>query len=265
MQSRARIRRGSLREDAVAGVVLGVQSVPDGLAIGLLAGVNPIAGLNAYLVGTMVGALATSSVFMAIQGTGAMAMIVSDVEAVHSSADPARALFTLSVLTGVVMLGAGLLKLGSILQFVSHSVMVGFINAIGVNIVLGQLADFTGYDAQGANRIARAIDTLLHPGAISPSDLRDRRRHDRTDRRSRADQAQSTGPHRRGRRHVRDPARARLGRRRHAERHRRHPKLAATARATGPRAGSGPPGTGSLSRVRRSCARREHLGQLPQP
>ena len=165
MQLPVRIRRDSLREDAVAGVVLGVQSVPDGLAIGLLAGVNPIAGLNAYLVGTMVGAVATSSVFMAIQGTGAMAMIVSDVEAVHASADPARALFTLSVLTGVVMLGAGLLRLGSILQFVSHSVMVGFINAVGVNIVLGQLADFTGYAAEGANRITRAIDTLLHPGA----------------------------------------------------------------------------------------------------
>ena len=165
MQFPVRIRRDSLREDTVAGVVLGVQSVPDGLAIGLLAGVNPIAGLNAYLVGTMVGALATSSVFMAIQGTGAMAMIVSDVEAVHASADPARALFTLSVLTGVVMLGAGLLRLGSILRFVSHSVMVGFINAVGVNIVLGQLADFTGYAAEGANRITRAIDTLLHPGA----------------------------------------------------------------------------------------------------
>ncbi len=165
MQFPVRIRRDSLREDTVAGVVLGVQSVPDGLAIGLLAGVNPIAGLNAYLVGTTVGALATSSSFMAIQGTGAMAMIVSDVPTVHASADPARALFTLSVLTGVVMLGAGLLRLGSILRFVSHSVMVGFINAIGVNIILGQLADFTGYDAQGANRIARAIDTLLHPGA----------------------------------------------------------------------------------------------------
>ena len=59
------------------------------------------------------------------------------------------ALFTLSVLTGVVMLAAGLLKLGSILRFVSNAVMVGFINAVGVNIILGQLANFTGYDAAG--------------------------------------------------------------------------------------------------------------------
>jgi SulP family sulfate permease len=132
----------------------------------LLAGVNPLSGLYGYMVGTFTGALVTSSSFMAIQGTGAMAMIVADVPAVHDAGDPARALFTLSVLTGVVMLAAGLLKLGSILRFVSNAVMVGFINAVGVNIILGQLANFTGYDAQGANRVARAFDTLVSPGQL---------------------------------------------------------------------------------------------------
>jgi sulfate permease, SulP family len=58
---RIRIGRDTLRADAVAGLVLGVQSVPDGLATGLLAGVNPLAGLYAYLVGTFTGALVTSS------------------------------------------------------------------------------------------------------------------------------------------------------------------------------------------------------------
>ena len=72
-------RSGTLRSDAVAGLVLGVESVPDGFATGLLAGVNPISGLYAYMVGMLAGALATSSAFMAIQGTGAMAMMVADV------------------------------------------------------------------------------------------------------------------------------------------------------------------------------------------
>ncbi|WP_407343171.1 SulP family inorganic anion transporter [Pengzhenrongella phosphoraccumulans] len=169
MARRFPVRRGTLRHDAVAGLVLGVQSVPDGLATGLLAGVNPLYGLNAYLVGTITGALVTSSSFMAIQGTGAMAMVVADVPAVHEGSDPARALFTLSMLTGVVMLIAGLLHLGSVLRFVSHAVMVGFINAVGVNIILGQLANLTGYDAQGPNRVVRAVDTLLHPGLLQPA------------------------------------------------------------------------------------------------
>lgn len=146
--------------------MLGVQSVPDGLATGLLAGVNPLAGLYAYIVGTFTGALITSSAFMAIQGTGAMAMIVADVPGLHQSADAERALVTLSILTGVIMLAAGLLKLGGLLRFVSNAVMVGFINAVGVNIVLGQLANFTGYSAEGANRVVRAFNTFVNPSQL---------------------------------------------------------------------------------------------------
>ena len=166
MKLRIPVRRDTLRKDAVAGLVLGVESVPDGLAAGLLAGVNPLAGLYAYLFGTIGGSLFTSSAFMAVQATGAMAIVVADVPAVHSADDPARALFTLSVLTGVVMLAAGFLRLGSVLRFVSNAVMVGFISAVGVNIILGQLANLTGYKAEGANRVVRAVNTLIHPGEL---------------------------------------------------------------------------------------------------
>lgn len=75
----ARERRGSegfnlrtARKDAAAGAALGLVSVPDGLAAGLLAGVSPVAGLYGYLMGTVAGALSTSSVFMTVQATGAM-------------------------------------------------------------------------------------------------------------------------------------------------------------------------------------------------
>ena len=166
MKLRVPVRRDTLGKDAVAGLVLGVESVPDGLAAGLLAGVNPLAGLYAYLFGTIGGSLFTSSAFMAVQATGAMAIIIADVPAVHSADDPARALFTLSMLTGVVMLAAGFLRLGSVLRFVSNAVMVGFISAVGVNIILGQLANLTGYKAEGANRVVRAVNTLIHPGEL---------------------------------------------------------------------------------------------------
>jgi sulfate permease, SulP family len=156
-------------KDAAAGVVLGVQSVPDGLATGLLAGVNPMAGLYGYMIGTATGALLTSSAFMAVQGTGAMAMVIADVPAITGAEDPTRALVTLTMLTGAVMLVAGLLRLGAVLRFVSNAVMVGFINAVGVNIVLGQLANLTGYSADGANRVIRAINTIIRPGQLDPA------------------------------------------------------------------------------------------------
>jgi SulP family sulfate permease len=153
--------RKTVKDDAMAGLVLGIESVPDGLASGLLAGVNPVAGLYSYMFGLAGGALFTSTAFMAVQGTGAMAIIVADVD-LASRDDPSRALFTLSVLTGVVMILAGLLRLGSVLRFVSNSVMTGFITAVGINIVLGQLDDFTGYDAEGGNRVTRAFDLLFN-------------------------------------------------------------------------------------------------------
>jgi SulP family sulfate permease len=159
---RALFNRDTIRDDAVAGLVLGVESVPDGLAGGLLAGVNPVYGLYAYMVGTFTGGLFTSSSFMAVQATGAMAIVVADVAIVHTAEDPNRILFTLSIVTGIFMLAAGLFKLGSILRFVSNAVMVGFINAVGVNIILGQLDNFTGYEAEGANRVIRTFDLILN-------------------------------------------------------------------------------------------------------
>ena len=155
--------RKTIKQDAVAGLVLGVESVPDGLAGGLLAGVNPIFGLYGYLYGTLTGALFTSATFMAVQATGAMAIVVSDVPQVQGE-DGERALFTLAIMTGVVMLAAGYFKLGTLLRWVSNSVMVGFINAVGVNIILGQLDNFSGYEAEGANRLVRAFDLLLNLG-----------------------------------------------------------------------------------------------------
>jgi SulP family sulfate permease len=158
---RSLARRDTVKDDAMAGLVLGVESVPDGLASGLLAGVNPVWGLYAYLYGMVGGALFTSTTFMTVQATGAMSIIVADVD-LAGRPDPGRTLFTLSIATGLVMIVAGVLRLGSFLRFVSNSVMTGFITAVGVNIVLGQLRDFTGYAADGSNRLVRAVNTLLN-------------------------------------------------------------------------------------------------------
>lgn len=164
LKVRELFKRETLKEDTIAGVVLGIESVPDGLAGGLLAGVNPVFGLYGYMMGTFSGGFFTSSSFMAVQATGAMAIIVADVSVVHSADDPDRALFTLAIVTGVIMLVAGLFKLGSMLRWVSNAVMVGFINAVGVNIILGQLDNFSGYEAVGENRVGKTFDLLLNLG-----------------------------------------------------------------------------------------------------
>lgn len=153
---------GSMGNDARAGLVHGLVSVPDGLAAGLLAGLSPVAGLYAYLFGMAAGALTTSSVLMSVQATGAMAVIISDVPEVSRGVNPAGALAMLGILTGLVMLTLGLFKLGSIVRFVPNAVLTGFISAVAINIVLSQLADFTGFTSDAGNRLLRAVSTVFN-------------------------------------------------------------------------------------------------------
>lgn len=153
---------GSMGKDARAGLVHGLVSIPDGLAAGLLAGLSPVAGLYAYLFGMAAGALTTSSVLMSVQATGAMAVIISDVPEVTRGENPAGALAMLGLLTGLVMLTLGLFKLGSIVRFVPNAVLTGFISAVAINIVLSQLADFTGFTSNAGNRLLRAISTIFN-------------------------------------------------------------------------------------------------------
>ncbi|GII99258.1 SulP family sulfate permease [Sediminihabitans luteus] len=158
------------KKDVPAGITLGVESVPDGLAGGLLAGVNPIYGLYGYMVGTFFGALGTSSAFMAVQATGAMAVVVADIPETQGEGGE-TALFTVALLTGIIMLALGAAGLGRVVRWVPNSVLVGFVNAVAVTIVLSQLDDITGYDGVGATRLHEALDTILHVGSWSLSAL----------------------------------------------------------------------------------------------
>jgi len=161
LNPRSWFARKTLRHDLVAGLTLGVESVPDGLAQGLLSGLNPLAGLYGHLFGMVGAALFTSSALMTVQVTGAMALIVSDA-GLETLADPDRALYTLTMMSGIILIVAGLLGAGRLVRFVPTAVMTGFVTAVGVNIVLGQLSNFTGYAAQGGNRIAKTVDLGLH-------------------------------------------------------------------------------------------------------
>lgn len=152
--------RRTMRHDIKAGIVVGIESVPDGLASGVLAGVNPLHGLYAYLFGTFAGALATGSVFMSVQATGAMAVIIADVAAVTEGGLTAAALTTLALLTGIVMLGLGIARLGTLVRFIPAAVLIGFVNAVAVNIVLGQLDHALGVEGEGPNRVIRAFDAV---------------------------------------------------------------------------------------------------------
>ncbi len=152
----------TIQDDLKAGLVLGIESVPDGLAQGFLAFVNPVFGLYGYMIGTFTGAFFTSSTYMTIQATGAMALVVASVPQTQDPVYGDQAVFMLAILTGLVMLAAGLFKFGSLIRFVPNAVMTGFVNAVALLIILGQLGDFTGYSASGANKITQTFNLFAN-------------------------------------------------------------------------------------------------------
>jgi SulP family sulfate permease len=161
-----KLSRDSLVADLLAGVVNAVTSIPDALGSAVLAGLNPIHGLYAIVVGTPAGAMTTGSVFMNISITSAMALTVGQALAPYPGEAQVEALITLTVLVGIVALALGLLKLGTLTRFVSNAVMTGFLTGIAVLIILGQLGDLTGYRSEFSNKVLAAVDLVLHPAEI---------------------------------------------------------------------------------------------------
>jgi SulP family sulfate permease len=104
--------------DLLAGLVGALTSIPDAMASAILAGLNPIQGLYAIIVGTPVGALATGSVFMTVAITSAMALTVGDSLAGYSGDELLEAVITLTILVGLFALLLGVLKLGTMVQLV---------------------------------------------------------------------------------------------------------------------------------------------------
>ena len=153
--------------DLSAALTKAIDGLTGGLANGVLAGVNPVYGMYTVMIATPVGALFTSSVFMNVDSTSAIAVTAGSMLADYSPDVRSRALVVLTLLVGGCMLVAGLLKLGFLTRFVSNAVMTGFITGIAVNIILGQLGDFTGYSSAYTNKVVKGLDTLLHVGQVN--------------------------------------------------------------------------------------------------
>ncbi|MFI5694729.1 SulP family inorganic anion transporter [Kribbella sp. NPDC051586] len=166
-----RSERPNLRADAVAGLPGAISSVPDGMAAAVLAGVNPIHGLYASFAGPITGGLTSSTRLMVITTTSAAALATGSALAAVDPADRPDALVLLTIIAGVVMVLAGIAKLGRYTRFVSHSVMIGFLTGISANIFFGQIPDLTGAEASGGFPLAKAVDVVLHPSRIDVASL----------------------------------------------------------------------------------------------
>lgn len=156
--------------DVIAGLVTGLFSIPEGMAYASIGGFNPVTGIYAGVMPGIIGSLFARTVLMVTTLTSAIALTSRSVlkEAGLDPADPAN-VAALALVVGVVMLLFGLLRFGSIMNFVSNAVMTGFSTGIALQIVAGVLGDATGYKPQSGNTIGKFIDSLAHIGLWHPA------------------------------------------------------------------------------------------------
>jgi len=162
MTTTAEPERSGLVRNVISGLATGLFSIPEGMAYAQLANVNPVYGLYSGIVATIVASLSTGTVLMMSTLTSAIALTTGSVlqnAGIQSSQMP-QALFTITFVAGAVMFVLGILRLGSIVNFVSNAVMTGFVAGASLLIILGQEHHLTGYKGVGANEFQQTINWL---------------------------------------------------------------------------------------------------------
>jgi len=129
----------NIRNDLLAGVVVALALIPEAIAFSIIAGVDPKVGLYASFSIAVVTAFVGGRPGMISAATGAMALLMVTLVKEHGL----QYLLAATVLTGLLQVLAGWLRLGVLMRFVSRSVITGFVNALAILIFMAQLPELT--------------------------------------------------------------------------------------------------------------------------
>jgi len=156
------VNRASLRDDALAGLTGAIIVLPQGVAFATIAGLPPEYGLYAAMVPAIMGARFGSSRHLVSGPTTAISIVVFS--ALSPLAEPGSAEYislalTLTLFTGIFQLAMGLARMGALVNFISHSVVIGFTAGAAVLIAASQLKNFSGIEIP---RGAHFHEIILH-------------------------------------------------------------------------------------------------------
>ena len=129
----------NVRNDLLAGLVVALALIPEAIAFSIIAGVDPKVGLYASFSIATIIAFTGGRPGMISAATGAMALVMVTLVKEHGL----EYLLAATVLTGVLQIVAGWVRLGRLMRFVSRSVVTGFVNALAILIFMAQLPELT--------------------------------------------------------------------------------------------------------------------------
>jgi SulP family sulfate permease len=146
---RSAINPSNLRADFTAGLIGALIVLPQGVAFATLAGMPPEYGLYAAMVPAVVAALWGSSFHLVSGPTNAISLVVFATVsplAIPGTADYVALVLTLTFMVGIMQLAMGLARLGALVNFISHTVVIGFTAGAAMLIIASQVKNFFGLD-----------------------------------------------------------------------------------------------------------------------
>jgi len=158
------IDKRTLRADGIAGLVGAVIVLPQGVAFATLAGMPPEYGLYAAMVPAIIAALFGSSFHLVSGPTNALSVLLF--AQLAPLAEPASVQYvqlalTVTLLTGAMQLALGLAGMGMLVNFISHSVVIGFTAAAGLIIIASQLRNFFGVTIPRGGSFFETVQAFL--------------------------------------------------------------------------------------------------------
>ncbi len=152
----AEARKYSVRKfrgDLIAGLTVAVVAVPQSMAYALIAGINPIYGLYGAIIQVVLGALLGSSNHLVTGPINTLSLITASAVSRLAEGDAQLYLemvFMLTLMSGLIQMAFAVTRMGGLVKYVSHSVIVGFTAGAGVLIAARQVAPFLGIATEQA-------------------------------------------------------------------------------------------------------------------
>ncbi|MGB5179246.1 MAG: SulP family inorganic anion transporter, partial [Gammaproteobacteria bacterium] len=150
------------KNEILSGLTVALALVPEAVAFAFVAGVDPLVGLYAAFMVGLLAAIFGGRPGMISGATGAMAVVIVALVAGHG----VEYLFAAVVLTGLLQMGAGALRLGKFIRIVPYPVMLGFVNGLAIVIFLAQLQHFQVTSAEGVKEWLSGEALMIFAGLI---------------------------------------------------------------------------------------------------
>jgi SulP family sulfate permease len=150
------------KNEILSGLTVALALVPEAVAFAFVAGVEPLVGLYAAFMVGLLAAIFGGRPGMISGATGAMAVVMVSLVADHGI----EYLFAAVVLTGLLQMGAGILRLGKFIRIVPHPVMLGFVNGLAIVIFLAQIQHFQVTSSEGVKEWMTGEPLMIFAGLI---------------------------------------------------------------------------------------------------